>query len=162
MESFVSIQTFCRSEPSCYVYTWAWHKILLDHPLYHAGENLWTHFALARGTPVPMLFKIEFWGASTKVSDVFMNAENFHFHFIFIYFHRVNTFSNYGYLLFYNVPCFKTLTYLITWIIIGIKIQYIRKRKYIKRKRTLSEVKNMWLMLISIINFFDLSKNILI
>ena len=36
------------------------------------------------------------------------------FHFIFIYFHRVNTFSNYGYLLFYNVPCFKTLTYLIT------------------------------------------------
>ena len=36
------------------------------------------------------------------------------FNFIFIYFNRVNTFSNYGYLLFYNVPCFKTLTYLIT------------------------------------------------
>ena len=41
-------------------------------------------------------------------------ARSFHFIFIFIYFNRVNTFSNYGYLLFYNVPCFKTLTYLIT------------------------------------------------
>ena len=37
----------------------------------------------------------------------------------FFHFHlfpqgTVNTFSNYGYLLFYNVLCFKNLTYLIT------------------------------------------------
>ena len=61
----------------------------------------------------------------------------FSFHFIFIYFHRVNTFSNYGYLLFYNVPCFKNPNLLNYMNNYRHKIPIYKKKKNIKRKVTL-------------------------